>query len=68
MKIRLVMMSTLLVAVIVFAVQNAEIVLLRFLFFQIELPRSLLILLVFLIGSIIGWFSRGIWRVSRVDD
>ena len=44
--------------VFVFAVQNAAIVELRFLFWVVEFPRSLLIFLTLLIGVVVGWFLK----------
>jgi uncharacterized integral membrane protein len=65
MKIRLIIAVTLVLLTFLFAVQNAATVDLRFLFWSVEFPRSLLIFLVLLIGMMIGWFLRSILRIMR---
>ena len=52
---------------LMFALQNAATVQVRFLFWQLEMPRSLLVLVLFAIGIIIGWFSRTLWTLRRRD-
>ncbi len=54
--------------VMVFAVQNAAIVEIRLLFWEVALPRSILIFLMLLIGIAIGWVSRSIVRISRTRN
>ena len=39
----------------IFAVQNATVVQIRFLLWEFEFPRSLLIFLTLLIGIVVGW-------------
>jgi len=51
--------------VIIFAVQNAAMVEIQLLFWEVSFPRSLLILMMILIGIVIGWFARSIYRISR---
>jgi uncharacterized integral membrane protein len=53
------------VMVMIFAVQNAAIVEIKLLFWEVAFPRSLLIFMMLLIGIIIGWFARSIFTVSR---
>lgn len=65
MKLRLAANAILLVLVLTFAVQNVQVVELKFLAWQIELPRGLLIVLVLLIGIVVGWFTHAMWRLSR---
>jgi uncharacterized integral membrane protein len=48
-----------------FAVQNAADVDIKLLFWQITFPRSLLIFMMLMIGIIIGWFGRSLYRISR---
>ena len=43
----------------VFIIQNAEVVELRFLFWQIAMSRALMFILLVLIGTAIGWLLRG---------
>lgn len=45
----------LLVAMVVFAIQNLESVDVQFLVFSLKMPKILLILLVFLLGMVSGW-------------
>ncbi len=61
-KVKVTIVLTLLLAVLVFAVQNAAIVELKFLFWVVEFPRSLLIFLTMLIGVAIGWFLKPMFR------
>lgn len=56
----------LLVLVMIFAVQNAAVVEIRLLFWEVAFPRSLLIIMMLLIGIVIGWIARSIYRLSRV--
>jgi len=51
--------------VIIFAVQNAAMVEIQLLFWEVSFPRSLLIFMMILIGIVIGWFARSIYRISR---
>jgi uncharacterized integral membrane protein len=52
---------------LLFALQNAAAVQVRFLFWQLDMPRSLLILVLLVIGMIIGWFSKTLWTLRRRD-
>ncbi len=65
MKVKLAITMTLLLLVLVFAVQNAAIVELRFLFWVVEFPRSLLIFLTLLIGVVVGWFLKPMFRFGN---
>ena len=51
--------------VMIFAVQNAARVEIQLLFWEVAFPRSLLIFMMLLIGIVIGWFARSIFRISR---
>ena len=44
---------------LLFAIQNVAVVEIQFLFWAIQMPRSLLFLLLLVIGVIIGWFLHG---------
>ncbi len=68
MRLRLLITLVLLIFVMIFAVQNAEVVEIRLLFWDVSFPRSLLIFLMLLIGITIGWFSRAMYRLSRNKD
>lgn len=65
MKLRLVVTAILLLLVILFALQNSEVVEVEFLIWGVSIPRSLLIFLVLLIGFVTGWFVRGLVRIVR---
>ena len=56
---------SLFVMVMIFAVQNAAMVEIQLLFWEVAFPRSLLIFMMLLIGIVIGWFARSIFRISR---
>ena len=51
--------------VAVFAIQNATIVEIRLLFWQVAIPRAVLIFLMLGIGIVIGWFMRAMFRIVR---
>lgn len=65
MNTRLIASLVLLALVVAFAIQNATTVEIRLLFWQVALPRSLLIFMMLLIGIIVGWFGRSAFRVTR---
>jgi uncharacterized integral membrane protein len=62
MKLKLSIVLTLFILVLIFAVQNAAIVELKFLFWVVEFPRSLLLFITMLIGVAIGWFLKPMFR------
>lgn len=66
MKIKLVIGGLLIFFVMMFSLQNTEVVEIRFLFWQFSLSRALMIFLVLGIGFLIGWFlsgmSRKVWK------
>ncbi len=53
---------------IVFAVQNYQIVELRFLFWRVEVSRALLLFVVFWLGGVVGWIVGGAARARRSLD
>ncbi|MBT8100074.1 MAG: LapA family protein [Gammaproteobacteria bacterium] len=65
MKLRLILTLVLLLIVGIFMVQNAALVEIRFLFWQFGISRSLLVMLMLLIGVVIGWFTRAMYRIAR---
>lgn len=65
MTSKLVIATTLIILVMIFAVQNAAVVNIRLLFWDVALPRSLLIFMMLLIGMIIGWFLRSVFRILK---
>ncbi len=68
MAYRILITAALFILVMIFAVQNAAIVEIRLLVWQVALPRSLLIFMMLLTGIIIGWFARSIVRISRYKE
>ena len=67
MKVKLFVTVVLLLLVIVFMAQNSSTVPVRFLLWEIDLPRSLLIFMTLLIGMLIGWFVRAMFRLTRAE-
>jgi len=65
MKWKILVTFGLFIFVMVFAVQNAADVEIKLLLWQVTFPRSLLIFMMLMIGMIIGWFSRSLYRISR---
>ena len=57
MNTRVYISLTLLLLVVVFIVQNATVVDIRFLFWKISMSRSLMIFFVLAIGVVIGWIT-----------
>lgn len=55
---RLVAGMVLLILVVILTLQNAEIIFVRFLFYQFSMSKALLIFIVFSVGLIVGWFLR----------
>jgi uncharacterized integral membrane protein len=65
MKTKLFIASGLVLLVMIFAVQNAATVDIRLLFWDVAFPRSLLIFMMLLIGVVIGWFLRSVFRMLK---
>ncbi|MGB5489804.1 MAG: LapA family protein [Woeseiaceae bacterium] len=65
MKTKLFIASGLILLVMIFAVQNAATVDIRLLFWDVAFPRSLLIFMMLLIGMLIGWFLRSVFRILK---
>ena len=64
MRLGIIAGACLLVLAVVFALQNTQVVTLRFLFWQFSLSRALLVLLVLLVGIVVGWLLHG-YRIRR---
>lgn len=54
MKVRIVILVLVALILVIFALQNTEIVLVKLLFWQASIPRALLILICIAVGVIIG--------------
>lgn len=65
MTLKLVIAIGLILFVMIFAVQNAATVDIRLLFWDVALPRSLLIIMMLMIGMVIGWFLRSVFRILK---
>lgn len=57
--VNLIVLLLMLAAVIIFAVQNVEMVTVRFLGQAISLPRALLIVIAYVMGMLSGWMVVG---------
>ncbi len=68
MNTRLIVALVLLTLVAIFSVQNSAIVEIRILFWQVEMPRSLLIFLMLVTGVIVGWFGHSAYDLSRKPE
>jgi putative membrane protein len=62
MTTRLYIIIALLLVVVIFTLQNTEMVSISFLFWKFGMPRALLIFSVFVIGVLVGWFVNGMTR------
>lgn len=51
-----------LIVIVIFIVQNANVVDIKFLFWTVSMSRSLMIFFVLTIGIVIGWLSSGLFR------
>ena len=61
-KGRLILILVLLGAVLLFTVQNTQVVELRFLFWKLSMSRVLLIFLLLAVGAILGWVVNSAYR------
>ncbi len=62
MNLRLTLLAVLGLVVLIFVLQNAAAVPVRFLFWKVEMSRALLLLLVFAIGVVMGWLTATLRR------
>ncbi len=65
MAYKTIITAALIILVMIFVAQNAAMVEVRLLFWKLALPRSVLIFTLLVIGFVIGWFSRSMFRVVR---
>ena len=65
MNYKMIVTILMIILVVVFTVQNAAVVTVTFLVWNIEISRALLIFLVLFIGIIIGWLSRSHVKRSK---
>jgi uncharacterized integral membrane protein len=64
MRKKLIITVALSLLAVVFIAQNATVVQIRFLMWEIDMSRSLLVVLLIMIGALIGWFSHALFRHS----
>lgn len=65
MNVKLTTGFVLLILLIIFIIQNTEVVNVRFLFWGLSLSRVLMIFLVFLSGGVVGWVANTVYRSHR---
>lgn len=65
LRLRIGITIILLLLIVVFAVQNAAVIDIRFLAWRLDIRRSVLIFSVLVIGFVMGWSSRVIYRVIK---
>jgi putative membrane protein len=59
MNYKLISLLVLIVLVVLFVVQNTQVVEIRFLFWTVAMSRSLILLLVLVVGMAAGWLLHG---------
>ncbi len=52
----------------VFIVQNAQVVMVSFLFWKIEASRAIVLMATFVIGLLIGWILAQVFKKSKKDQ
>jgi uncharacterized integral membrane protein len=65
MKLQIVFTLSIIILVLIFAVQNSAIVKVQLLFWHVDMPLSLLIFAMILVGVVIGWFIKPMFRIKR---
>ena len=50
---------------IIFIVQNTEVVSIKFLFWELSLSRVLMVFLVFVSGAVVGWFANSLHHTRQ---
>ncbi len=67
MNLKMLFILTLTGLSILFVIQNVAFVEIQFLFWAIQMPRSLLMFLLLAIGVVIGWFIHGYISLREKD-
>jgi uncharacterized integral membrane protein len=67
MNIKLVIAITVLFIFAVFIVQNAQVVMVSFLFWKIEASRAIVLMVTFVMGLFTGWILAQMFRKSKKD-
>ena len=61
-KAKLTLILALVAVVVLFTLQNTQVVELRFLFWKLTMSRVLLIILLLAIGATLGWVANSVYR------
>jgi putative membrane protein len=64
-NVKLITTMVLIGLVVIFIVQNATVVEIKFLFWSLEMSRSLLIFIVLCLGVITGWLFSGFFKHKK---
>ena len=62
---KLILSLVLVSLVLLFALQNTQVVEVRLLFWKLSMSRALLMFLLLIVGAILGWIANSIYRRSR---
>jgi len=65
MKAKLIVGLVLVALVMIFTLQNTEVVTIQFLFGQVTMSRALILFIVLIIGMFLGWLVAGLSRRRR---
>lgn len=68
MNVKLISILVLVGLVVLFILQNVAIVEIQFLIWSIQMPRSVLMFVLLVIGVIIGWFLHSHFKIQRVES
>ena len=68
MQAKLIAAGSVLLLALIFTLQNAEVVSVRFLFWEFSMSRVILLFLVFVFGVIAGWILHGLARTRSESD
>ncbi|MDX1514448.1 MAG: LapA family protein [Gammaproteobacteria bacterium] len=68
MSIKVVIAWIIAIGLLVFMAQNYETVQISLLLWTVELPRAVMILLVFAAGILVGWLVSTVRRMEKSDD
>jgi putative membrane protein len=68
MNIKLLITLALMFILVIFIIQNVNVIEIRFLFWAIHMSRSLLIFLLLVVGVLMGWFMNGYMRYRKTKN
>ena len=67
MNYKMILVLVLLGLAVLFILQNVAVVEIKFLFWSIQMSRSLLMFFLLAIGFVVGWFTHGYFRHRKID-